>query len=239
MDDIAVCIVTHNDFFTTKLAIDRLIDKTNLKPRLYIIDNGSTDIELMKYLKEVCSQNGWYLKGLTDKSYSEAINEAVRIVYQKYCVVFPVNAFVQNNWLEDLIHYQKLVPNAGICSIRSGKEHLHFMPLIHKCDSMPEDELKNVLISDTNSVEGILCFERSKCDQIGFFDEKLLHRGFEQHEFCFRIASMGLNNFYIRKQTCLKIPLSNEVLFPNKTKEGMEEFKQQVEWMIKNQMFKK
>ena len=35
--------------------------------------------------------------------------------------------------------------------------------------------------------------------------------------------------------------LQNQVniLFPKKTKEGMDEFKSQVEWMIKNQMFKK
>jgi hypothetical protein len=53
------------------------------------------------------------------------------------------------------------------------------------------------------------------------------------------MASLGLNNIYIRKQTFVKALLGDEVLFPKKTKEGMAEFKTNVDWMIKNQMFKK
>ena len=240
MDEVGICIVTHNDFFTTKIVIDRLLEKTNIKPRLYIVDNGSTDQRLIDYCSEICKKGGGYFRIVKEaKNYSQSINEILRIVTQKYCVIFPVNAIVHQNWLEDLIHNLKSVPSVGIASIRSGNENVHFMPLLHKCDSMPEDELKNILITENNSIEGIMCFERSKFDQVGFFDEKLQHRGFEQAEFCFRTASLGMNNIYIRRQTCVKIPLGNDVLFPKKTKEGMDEFKMNVDWMIKNQMFKK
>jgi hypothetical protein len=104
---------------------------------------------------------------------------------------------------------------------------------------MPEDELKNILISENNSVEGLFLFDKEKIVSIGLFDENLQNKGFEQAEFCFRVASLGLNNFYIRKQTLVKLNIDDEILFPKKTKEGMDEFKIQVEWMIKNQMFKK
>jgi hypothetical protein len=240
MDEVAICIVTQNDFFTTKIVIERLLEKTNIKPRLYIVDNASTDQQLISYCFSVCSKNGGYLRILKEqKKYSEAINEMLRIVHQKYCVIFPTNILVNQNWLEDLIYNLKIVQSVGITSIKSGNEKLYFMPLLHKSEVLPEDELKNILITENNAVEGIMCFERSKFDHIGFFDEKLQHKGFEQAEFCFRTASMGMNNIYIRKQSCVKIPLSNEMLFPKKTKEGMDEFKANVEWMIKNQMFKK
>jgi len=240
MDEVGICIVTHNDFFTTKVAIDRLLKKTNIKPRVYIVDNGSTDQRVVNYCAEICSKNAGYFRIIKEgKNYSQAINEVLRIVTQKYCVVFPVNALVHQNWLEDLIHNLKSIPSVGIASIRSGNENVHFMPLLHNCDSMPEDELKNILITENNSIEGIMCFERSKFDHVGLFDEKLQHTGFEQAEFCFRTASLGMNNIYIRRQTCVKIPFGNDVLFPKKTKQGMDEFKMNVDWMIKNQMFKK
>ena len=113
------------------------------------------------------------------------------------------------------------------------------MPVIHKCDSKPEDDLLNIHITENNSVEGLMCFKTDLFQKVGYFDEKLQHNGFEQVEFCFRVASLGLNNIYIRKQTYVKIPWVNDTLFPVKTKEGMEEFKMNVDWMIKNQMFKK
>ena len=240
MDEVGICIVTHNDYFMSKLVIDRLLEKTSLKPRLYIVDNGSSDQRTVNYCAEVCSKNAGYFRILKQgKKYTEALNELLRIVHQKYCVIFPINAIVYQNWLEDLIYYIKAYESVGVTSIRSGSENVHFMPLLHKSSSKPEDELRNIFITENNTVEGILCFDRSKFDEVGFFDEKLQHRGFEQHEFCFRIASLGMNNIYIRKQTYVKIPLENEVLFPKKTKEGMDEFKMNVEWMIKNQMFKK
>jgi GT2 family glycosyltransferase len=172
MDDVAICIVTHNDFFVTKLTIERLLKKTGIKPRLYLVDNGSTDQRVIDFCAEICKQNAGYFKILKEqKGYSQALNEVLRIVYQKYCVVFPINAFVHENWLEDLIENMKSIPTVGISSIRHGGEKTHFMPLIHLCDSKPEDELRNVLITENNSVEGILCFDRNKCDTIGFFDE--------------------------------------------------------------------
>ena len=240
MNEAGICIVVHNNYFTTRYALENLIEKTKIKHRLYIVDNSSEEKHLSDYCKQLCAKTGGYYKLLTDKhTYSQALNKMLSIVSQKYVVVFPINAIVQQNWLEDLIYYQNIIPTVGVNSIRSTFDTLHWMPLIHKCESMPEDELKNILITENNSIEGIMCFEKDRCYQIGLFDEKLQNAGFEQAEFCFRMASLGLNNIYIRKQTYVKAHLSDEMLFPKKTKEGMDEFKTNVDWMIKNQMFKK
>ena len=240
MDEVGICVVVHNNYFTTRYALENLLDKTKVKTRLYIVDIASEEKHLSDFCMNLCSKTGGYYKLLPEKqTYAQALNKILSIVTQKYVVIFPVNAIVHHNWLEDLLYYQSIIPTVGINSIRSTFDNLHWMPLIHHCDSMPEDELKNVLITENNSVEGIMCFEKDRCYQIGLFDEKLQHQGFEQAEFCFRMASLGLNNIYIRKQTFVKALLGDEVLFPKKTKEGMSEFKTNVDWMIKNQMFKK
>jgi len=240
MEEVAVCVMVHGDMFMTKFSIERMLSKTSVKFRLYVVDNGSNDNELTGYLKDLCNKTSGYLKTVNEKKpYSIALNELLRIAYQKYVVIFPINALVHQNWLEDLIHYQTIIPTVGITSIRSGSETTHFMPLIHKCDSKPEDELKNVLITENNATEGILCLKSELLQKVGYMDEKLQHSGFEQAEFSFRIASLGLNNIYIRKQTYVRVPWENEVLFPIKTKAGMDELKMNIEWMIKNQMFRK
>lgn len=240
MEEVAICVILHNDLFISRYSIDRMLSKTNVKTRLYIIDNGSDQDEITNHFQKLCNVNNGYFKALKQKiSYSSAVNEALRIATQKYVVIFPINILVHQNWLEDLIHYQTVIPSIGVSSIKSMTEKTHFMPVIHKCDSKPEDDLLNVHITENNCVEGLMCFKTGLLNKVGFFDEKLQHKGFEQSEFCFRVASLGLNNIYIRKQSYVKIPWVNETLFPIKTKEGMEEFKMNVEWMIKNQMFKK
>ena len=160
MEEVAVCVVLHNDLFISKYSIDRMLSKTNAKLRLYIIDNGSDQNEITTYLKELCNTSNGYFRTLSEKvNYSEAINKALRIVTQKYVVIFPINALVHQNWLEDLIHYQTVIPSIGVSSIKSMAEKTHFMPVIHKCDSKPEDDLLNVHITENNCVEGIMCFK--------------------------------------------------------------------------------
>lgn len=245
MKEIGICIVTHNDFFLTKIVIDRLIEKTNTVTNIYIVDNCSSDLKLIEYLEALKQQSKAtiiFLKEIV--AYPKAVNIAFRAVNEKlcaekYCVLFPINTLIHKNWIESLIHNLKTISSIGIASIRSGNENVNFIPLLHKCESMAEDELRNVLITENNSVEGILCFKTELFNEIGYFDETLINNGFEQADFCFRIASLGMNNIYIRKNTCVKIPLENEILFPKKTIEGMNEFKNKVNNIVKNQMFNK
>lgn len=239
-EEIAICLVTHNNYWITRYAIENLLSKTRCKTRLYIVDNGSDDSKIIDYCKSICDTTGGYFRQLPEKvSYSVAINNMIRIVYQKYCVLFPINSLVHKDWLEDLYHYHQIIDNPGCLAIRNGFEKLIFMPILHKCDSLPEDELRNILISENNVVEGLFMFEREKLTEIGFFDENLKHKGYEQSDFCFRFSATGLNNIYIRNQSLIKLHLQDDVLFPKRTKDGMNELKEQIDWMIKNQIFKK
>ena len=240
MDEVGICVVIHNNYFTTRYNLENLLRKTKVKTRLYIVDLSSEEKHLSEFCKQLCSTTGGYYKLIDQKKkYSEALNDLLRIVTQKHVVIFPVNGLVHQNWLEDLLYYQKMIPSIGITSIRSSMENLNWIPLIHSDESKPEDELRNVLITENNSTEGILCFQTDKLLRIGYFDEKLQHSGFEQAEFSFRMASIGLNNIYIRKQTYIRTALYDDILFPKKSKLAMDEFKMNIDWMIKNQIFKK
>lgn len=240
-DEIAICLITNNLYFETRYCIENLISKTQCKMRFYVLDNASSDKNIIEYCKTLCEQTGGYFhQEYSEVSVSKAMNLLLKRVSEKFCVLFPVNCFVHNHWLEDLIHFKKTIHNSGCISIRNGFEKVEFMPVLHHSPVLPEDELLNVYVTENNSVEGLMMFEKSTIDEkVGFFDEQLTEKGCEHLEFCFRFTLNGFQNFYIRKQTLIKLPLPNDVLFPKRNEHAIFELKQAVKFMLDNQIKRK
>jgi poly(A) polymerase Pap1 len=113
------------------------------------------------------------------------------------------------------------------------------MPLIHEQLLAPEDILLNVHITENNTVNGLMMFEMEKLKNIGEFDERLKAPGFEFMEFCFRFSANGHKNYYIMRNSCVRMKLKNEVLFPKRTDQSKLEYRTQIEIMVKTKQFKK
>ena len=240
-ESIAICIVNNNLYFESRYAIENLIEKTKLKFKLYIFDNGSTDNRIKEFSTILCEKKkGLYIFSETAIPLPKAINFLLKQVQEKYCVIFPINYLVHANWLEDLISSYKIIDNAGCFSIRNTTEKLHLVPILHRSATSFEDKLNNVYLSETNAVEGLLMFDKQLLDEkIGLMNENFRNNGYEELEFAFRFSGQGFNNVYIRKQTAIKLNLQNEILFPKKTKDGFLELKEEVKNMVKSQNFKK
>ncbi len=236
---VGVCVVVHNSYFETRYCIENLIAKTKVKFRWYIVNNGSTDSRIIDYCRKLCADSGGYFKSIEQSPVSVAYNHVVRIVGEEFMVIFPTNYLVNKNWLEDLIHFYKNIDNTGAVSIRTGFEKLSFVPLLHKSETEPEDKLLNVHLNDNNIVDGIMFLKPEILLQTGHLDEHIKNSGYELIELCFRISAHGFHNFYIRNQNVIKLLLSNEVLFPVRSKDGMHELKVHIEAMYKKKMFKK
>lgn len=240
-DTVAVCIVTNDLYFESRYAIENLIEKTKMKFKIYIFDNGSKDNRIKEFSSLLCEKKkGIYSFSETPISSAKAINFLLKQVQEKYCVIFPVNYLVHVNWLEDLISSYKIIDKPGCFSIRTTSEKLHLVPILHHSATGYEDELNNVYVSETNAVEGLLMFDKQLLDdKIGLMNENFNNNGFEELEFAFRFSGQGYNNVYIRKQTAIKLNLQNKILFPNKTKNGLLELKEEVKKMVKSQKFKR
>ena len=236
---VGVCIVVHNSYYETRYCIENLIAKTNVKFRWYIVNNGSTDSRIIEYCQKLCADSNGYFKSITQQSVSAAYNHIVRIVGEEFMVIFPVNHLVNKNWLEDLLHYSKTINNSGVVSIRTGFEKLSFVPLLHTSETDPEDKLLNVHLNENNIVDGVMFLKPKILLETGYLDEHITNSGYELIELCFRISAHGFHNFYIRNQNVIKLPLSNEVLFPLRSKGGMQELKLHIEAMYKKKSFKK
>ena len=239
MKEIGVCIVVNDSYIATRYCIENLVSKTKCNIRLHILDNGSKDEEVIQYLKDICKDNKGFLKRVEEPiSLSEAYNTVIQYSYQEYCCIFPVNILVNDFWCEELLAEYTMSENAGILGIRSGSEKLSLSTVLHKTEDM-EGYLKNVWFNENNSVDGILFFARERLEKTGKLDPKFDGVGYEIAEFAFRFAAHGFNNYYITKHTCTKVDIENKILFPEKTIQGANRLKQEIEVMVKTKHFTK
>jgi len=194
MEEIAVCVVTSGNDIETRYVIENMVIKTQLPIKPFIFNEPDSLCDAMnELLTQVKSENF------------------------KYCVLFPANALVDENWLEDLLYQIKNVDKPGIVAIRSGSEKVTLTPILYS-----DDTLSNVWMSENNIIEGIMMFETERLtEEFGMFDKLFDHTGFQYAEFSLKFSFSGLNNFYIRKQTYFKIDMENEILYPKKNKDGV------------------
>jgi hypothetical protein len=240
MDTVAICIIVNNNFFEAKVCIENLLSKTKVPVKLYILNNASTDPRVSEYFVSLCMENKWqYQSTPFEYNLSMCYNSIVKLVTEKYCCIFPINIFVNRNWLEDLIFTMENVKaETGVLSIRTGTEKPFLMPILHDHPS-GEYELQHVWFTENNTVDGILFFKSDIFSKPGYFDEKLPAPGFETSEMVFRISAFGYKNYYIRNQSAAKAVIPNDLLFPRKTEESMKIFKNAIEAMVKTKQFSK
>lgn len=233
----AVCLITNNNYLETRYCIENLMSKTSVKFRLQILDNGSTDSELVAYLDHVAKKNKGYFKHYVNPvSLAECYNFLIQTVYQENCVFFPTKYLVDDNWLEDLLTSLETIQSCGVACIRPVDTKIVFTPLLHNSFEEEDDFLKNV-IETRDKINTVVAFKRSILETVGKFDEHLNSPSFEISEFCFRTKLNGFNNYYIRQQSCYALPVQNELLFPTITKENIDNFKQAIETMYKVKTF--
>lgn len=239
MNQVAIIIILNESYYKSRYCIENLVSKTKYPATLYICDNGSEDERIKNYFEDYCKKNDEIFERLEKPlSYASVINHLLKKIDNKIVCIVPVNLLVSKDWLEDLIVSYTNCENPGVISIRTGNEKTLLTPLIHH-SWIGEDYFYNVWVSEGHSVEGLTFFKKSLIDTIGFFDENLNAPGFELSEFCLRLTALGYKNYYIRNQTCVKIDLENEILFPKKTHEGSIVYKTEIEKMIKEKNFKK
>jgi hypothetical protein len=129
-NEVAIFMVTNNNFFETKYCIENLIQKTNFAFRLYILNFNTTDKEFISFLNHLPETVNCFVTHLTKTTMAETYNKMLDMVYQKYIVFMPYNALVNDNWIVDLIHSYNCIENSGCISIKSSTENLYLTSVL-------------------------------------------------------------------------------------------------------------
>ena len=234
-----ICLITNNNYYQTRYCIENFTAKTSLKFRLHILDNNSSDEELLKYLESITKdiKKGYLYRQNQELSLSDCYNLLFTTCQDNICILFPVNCIVDNYWLEDLISSLNSVDKAGCVCIKPIENKIDFTPVL--TDTFIEENILENVIQTTEHINSVIAVKSEIVSQVGKIDSDLNATGFELSEFALRVKVNGFNNFYIRKQSLFKMPFDNKVLFPKITKENIKKFKETVNLMFKHKRFKK
>lgn len=235
-----ICLITHNNYYETRYCIENFSEKTSLPFRLHILDNNSSDKDLVKYLEKITKdiKKGFLYRQEKQLSLPECYNLLLTTCGENNCVFFPVNCLVDYNWLEDMLYGLQSIKKCGFVGIRPVGAKIDFSPVLKNSLFSEEDLLENAMqVSDM--VNSVVCIKPELLKTIGRIDNDLNATGFEIAEFALRAKVNGFANYYVRKQSAFKMPFKNEILFPKITDENVKKFKETVNLMFKHKRFKK
>jgi hypothetical protein len=227
--DIGICmVVTPNNYYQTRYVIENLIVKTNITGGIYIYLVGSddSDCRLLDYLKSN-QEVKKLIVTYDNKNLASLKNKLIERVTEKYICFFPANLIVNIYWAETLIENYHNFVDAGVVGIRNDSDNLFFKPLLRH-HATKEDYLENVLSNDTDSVEGLIFFQRDLFQGEQPYDidleAPLEAPGYSDMQLSYLVKNKGFNNFYCKEQIALKIDVKDDFLYPSKTKEGLNNF---------------
>lgn len=228
--NIAVCVVAKSNSELVKFTINNALEKTFLFANYFF----NCDAENFDFCKSIADRTeGAVIQ--TNGSISQRYNELL-LNDADYYVILPINAIVNDFWLEDLVITYEKVENSGVLSIPTGFEKLETTTILHKTTQGSEDVLKIVYKEENNFIDGILFFHKSIIEKVGKFDPNC-QQAFFKNDFSWRVGMMEYQNFYIKNQQIIELPLSDETINATKTHDGVKAFKKEIEQMFKNNQF--
>lgn len=217
------------------------MQSTKAPYKINIFDLGS-EKEFQDELTTLCKTNEWYYRQFSEQdSRTNVYNFMLSTIATDYAVFLPINVFVTHNWLTDLQHYYESIKNSGAISIPSDVRNLTLSSKLFDNPTKREDEMRVVWVNSSNIMNDFIFFQRDRIEKIGRFDEKQFDvSSYLLSEFSFRFIANGFLNYYITKNNCVRMPITNdEILFPTKTKEDRKVLQEHINAMVKSKHFKK
>ena len=220
--NVGICIIASGNYFQTRYVIETLTLKTNITGKIYVSLVKNDDIRLEDYLRAHPDVKEVYTDDFNNPL-PVIKNRLINQVTEKYVCLFPANVLVNSFWAETLIQSHQNVIDSGIIGIRKDTDKVYFKPLLRH-HATQDDYLENVLSNDTNSVEGLIFFEKELFDRTGRYDETFYAPGYEDMQLSYLFSNNGYNNYYVKGQTCLTLTANDETIYPIKTKDGENSF---------------
>lgn len=161
---------------------------------------------------------------------AEAYNMLFKNCSKDYVCVVKEQFFLEPNWLQDLLLYQKNIYKSGVVSIASDFMLCEYTSL----QSNDEENLVGVFCSKDEILEntGAYLFDRQLLYFVGAFDTSESINGYEFLQWQMRCTRIGFHNFYIPTKSC--IHFENQMTYHP---ERLKIVENSVEEMRKNRNF--
>ena len=199
MELITVCLVVNQ--LTTEHDLNLFAENLKIsgaQKEVIIYDNKSGLTDLNFFGKTIQNESIYIY------SWSECVNQILRIASGNYFFLYYENAIYNQDWLKQLYNYYSQTYQSGCSSIYTEIGNVTEDYILSK-----SDELMPVFPS--NKFQGCLFFNRSLLESIGGFNVKLSGSN-ACNEYILRSKSLGKMNYFVPNQS--KISLSEYNDFP-------------------------
>lgn len=138
-----------------------------------------------------------------DVSSADAYNLLFQNCSNEYICVLKNHFFTEQNWLQELIYFQKNIQKSGVVSIASNFLSCEFIPML----STNEENMIGVFLSKDEAMEvvGAYLFDKQLLFLVGAFDNSDSLNGYEFLQWQMRCTRLGFHNFYIPTQSCIQV----------------------------------
>jgi hypothetical protein len=139
---------------------------------------------------------GGYLCEIVFAKCVTSINLEISKSNLNYFCIIQDNTFLHDGWLQDLVvAYNEMPIKCGVASILSDFSNKEFTSLYSE-----ETDSFNFDIIESDSISGVMLFDRNVIDCIGYFDLSI--EAYLKH-FSIRAGLFGLKNFYLSNKSCV------------------------------------
>ena len=205
---VSVCLLTIDRYWITRYTIENLLQNSKgVELELLVLDNGSKDKRMVEYLSGVIKQKKYsnlITVGIIEEKENVGVAKGFNKLFKEckgdYICLVGNDILVNENWLSDLVYYNKSIIKSGLTSIYCL---LDKGQLTSKLSN--EDNLMNVWQNENNLVYGITLFNKDIFQEIGYFDESLGLYGCEDSQFAWRLTMLGYHNYYVPGQSSIHI----------------------------------
>ncbi len=215
MSTVDIIIPIYNSYEYTKECIDSVYKNTDLPYHLYLINDGSTDtnvLELLKDLQAAVKPNNLQLLEVIHQKQQEGFVRSVNRGLKRsknHAVLLNSDTVVPKKWLSRIVFpilsnntIASVTPfsnNADLCSFPSIQQKNSIMESIH-VDIVDEVFLKygtSQFIEIPTGVGFCMALNRHVIEEIGMFDEGFGLGYGEENDWCMRARKAGYKNVLI------------------------------------------
>ncbi len=192
-----IIIPIWNQMSLTRRCLESIREKTRIPYRLILIDNGSEE-ETRKYLASLSRNGGWrgiLIRNAENLGYIRAINQGLRVSTAPYVCLLNNDIVVTREWLEKMVEFARLHPDAGLVSCLQNNDPRRRMP--RDLDAFAQSQVKEPgsWMELDHCTGGCLVIKREVIRSIGFPDEAFGDGYWEDNDYSRRAQQAGFRCF--------------------------------------------
>lgn len=188
-----ICLITKDNYMLTRLSIENLLKHCgDIKHKLFIIDNNSSDKRIINFGKYI---SDFHMENKVTSTNSYCYNQLLERVSSDFICIFPSGTLVNENWLKDLRSKHQNITDSGIVTISNFGDKGSLTNLIDN-----QDKMKFVYSNVNGETHGVIFFNYSLIEAIGGFDIKKENEELAQRQLSFRCNRAYRKCYYLTNQ---------------------------------------